>query len=278
MIFLYYNSILVSVIIYKTLIKTRVVCKLTYMNVDNNFEESENKDGVTGTVTNGVTDEGNDNELDNRIEIEIINLVDECVIQQLECHCCLIDENLLPCGLENCDYILCKTCWLRCKNVNNICPCCRRDIENNFCRDDSDLCNESYNADIDSDDDWEAEEASRNNRTIKCGNCRCKCWCGSSLERKLCFNRCLKKYADCLYALAFIGIIIFFLTLGRLIYLLIFCHSYIDSNFSHPHCKNGVSGNDVGIFILTGIIGFFLGALILLASCIFLSFACHDEG
>ena len=259
------------------------------MNVDNNLDGSKNKEGVTDVVVDDeVVHDGNDSELDIRIEIEIISLIDECVIQQLECHCCLIDENLLTCGLENCDYILCKTCWLRCKNINNICPCCRRVIENNFCSDDIHFLNESYNADVDSDyvaggghgldsgdgadsdDDWDAEGASRNNRTIKC--------CGSSFERKMFFDRCLKKYADFLYALAFIGIIILFLTLGRFIYLLIFCDPYSDSNFSHPHCKNGVSANDVGIFILTGLIGFFLGALILLFSCIFLSFACHDEG
>ena len=134
-----------------------------------------------------------------------------------------------------------------------------------------------------SDDDWEVDDASRNNRTKTCGNCLCKRWCGSSFRRKLSFDLCLKKYADCLYALAFIGIIIFFLTLGRLVYLLIFCGSSSDSDsdsdsdFSHSHCKNGVSGNDVGIFILTGLIGFFLGALILLFSCIFLSYACHDD-
>ena len=92
MLFLCYNSILVSVIIYKTLIKTCDVCKLTQMNVDNNLDGSENKQRMA--------DNGSENKQkmdDNGIEIDIISLVDECVIQQLECHCCLIDENLITC-------------------------------------------------------------------------------------------------------------------------------------------------------------------------------------
>lgn len=228
----------------------------------------------------------NKNKLDNKIEI--ISLVDECIIQQLECHCCLTNENLLTCRLENCNYILCKTCWLRCKKNNNLCPCCRRDIKDNFCIYDSDFSNDAYNADedsdyghdnsVDSDDDWEVDSASRNNRMKTCGNCGSKCCCRSSFQRKIFFDCCLKKYADFLYGLAFLGIIITFLTLGRFIYLLIFCDSH---NSNHDdglsHCKNGLAGNDIGVFILTGLIGFFLGALILLFSCIFLSFACHDE-
>ena len=81
--------------------------------------------------------------------------------------------------------------------------CCRHEIENNFCNDDSDSHNENYNIDIDddhrvdsgyevdSDDDWEAESASRN-RTKNVGIVHANVVMNLVLNVKIFFDCCLK--------------------------------------------------------------------------------------
>ena len=52
--------------------------------------------------------------------------VEEIIEQEIRCNCCLTNENVKICKLENCDYPLCKKCF---NKVPNICPKCRRKIK-----------------------------------------------------------------------------------------------------------------------------------------------------
>ena len=52
--------------------------------------------------------------------------VDEIINKEITCNCCLTNENVEICKLENCDYPLCNKCF---EKVPDICPKCRRKIK-----------------------------------------------------------------------------------------------------------------------------------------------------
>ena len=52
--------------------------------------------------------------------------VDEIINKEITCNCCLTNENVKICKLENCDYPLCEKCF---EKVSDICPKCRRKIK-----------------------------------------------------------------------------------------------------------------------------------------------------
>ena len=52
--------------------------------------------------------------------------VEEIIKEKISCNCCLTNENVEICKLENCDYPLCVKCF---EKVPDICPKCRRKIK-----------------------------------------------------------------------------------------------------------------------------------------------------
>lgn len=52
--------------------------------------------------------------------------VEEIISEEIKCNCCLTNENVKTCKLENCDYPLCVKCF---EKVPDICPKCRRKIK-----------------------------------------------------------------------------------------------------------------------------------------------------
>ena len=52
--------------------------------------------------------------------------VEEIIKEEIKCNCCLTNENVEICKLENCDYPLCEKCF---EKVPDICPKCRRKIK-----------------------------------------------------------------------------------------------------------------------------------------------------
>jgi len=52
--------------------------------------------------------------------------VEEIIPEEIICNCCLTNENVEICKLENCDYPLCNKCF---EKVPDICPKCRRKIK-----------------------------------------------------------------------------------------------------------------------------------------------------
>lgn len=52
--------------------------------------------------------------------------VEEITNEEIKCNCCLTNENVEICKLENCDYPLCNKCF---EKVPDICPKCRRKIK-----------------------------------------------------------------------------------------------------------------------------------------------------
>ena len=52
--------------------------------------------------------------------------VEEIIKEEIKCNCCLTNENVEICKLENCDYPLCVKCF---EKISDICPKCRRKIK-----------------------------------------------------------------------------------------------------------------------------------------------------
>ena len=52
--------------------------------------------------------------------------VEEIISEEIKCNCCLTNENVEICKLENCDYPLCVKCF---EKVPDICPKCRKNKE-----------------------------------------------------------------------------------------------------------------------------------------------------
>ena len=57
--------------------------------------------------------------------INVMN-IEEIIEEEIRCNCCLTNENVKICKLENCDYPLCVKCF---EKVPDICPKCRRKIK-----------------------------------------------------------------------------------------------------------------------------------------------------
>ena len=50
------------------------------------------------------------------------------VKQNLECHCCISNEGVSVCELDNCEYPLCSTCKDKALKLEHKCPGCRRNV------------------------------------------------------------------------------------------------------------------------------------------------------
>ena len=61
-------------------------------------------------------------------------------------------------------------------------------------------------------------------------------------------------YVECIYLIAYVAMTYIALLFGRLVYLMLFCGNDSSTIF----CKGGIFEVNLGIFILTGILGFIM--------------------